>query len=340
MLDKKGTETAIILILIAILFILVFVIIKPLAIPIIYGILLAYILHPIQKRVSKRIKNENISAIIVSLCFFVILITVVILISASVINQTTSLFNTFKNMDFKEVITKIIPNSIPPQISDTIVGSINSYISNFTSGLVDQVKNFLLDTPVLLLELIVMIFVFFFVLRDGEKLVEHLESLSPFKTETTERIIKRFQEVTNSVLLGQILVGLLQGIVCGIGYFIFGVPNIIILIYITMIVSLIPFAGHGLVWVPVDIYLFMIGRTNAGIGFLIYGLIIITAVEHLSRPIIVSKKAHMNTGIVIVGMMGGLLSIGFSGLILGPLILSYILLIFDIYKKEFLGKKE
>ena len=67
---------------------------------------------------------------------------------------------------------------------------------------------------------------------------------------------------------------------------------------------------------------------------------LISSVENLSRPIFVSKKTHMNTGIVIVGMMGGLLSIGFSGLILGPLILSYILLMFDIYKNEFLGKKE
>lgn len=340
MLDKKGIETATILILIAILFILVFLIIKPLAIPIIYGLLLAYILYPIQKRVSKKIKNETISAFIVSLGFFIIMLILVILITASLVNQTAGFYQTFKHLDFKEVITKIIPKSVSPQISDTIIGSINSYINKFASGLENQIKNFFLDTPILLLKLVVMIFVFFFVLRDGEKLIENLKSLSPFKIETTGRIIKRFKEVTNSVLLGQILLGLLQGIVCGIGYFIFGVPNIIILIYITMIVSLIPFAGHGLVWVPVDIYLFMIGRTTAGIGFLIYGLIVITAVENLSRPIFVSKKTQMNTGIVIIGMMGGLLSIGFSGLILGPLILSYILLMFDIYKNEFMNKKE
>lgn len=340
MLDKKGIETVIILTLIAILLILVFLIIKPLAIPIIYGILLAYILNPIQKIVSKRIKNETISAFIVSIGFFIILITVFILITASLMNQTTSFYQTFKHIDFKEVITKIIPKSVSPQISDTIIGSINSYLTKFTAGLENQIKNFFLDTPILLLKLVIIIFVFFFVLKDGKRLVEHLESLSPFRTETTERIIKRFKEVTNSVLLGQVLVGLLQGIVCGIGYFIFGVPNIVILIYITMIVSLIPFAGHGLVWVPVVIYLFIIGRTTAGIGLLIYGLTIITAVEHLSRPIIVSKKTQMNTGIVIVGMMGGLLSIGFSGLIIGPLILSYILLMFDIYKKEFMDKKE
>jgi predicted PurR-regulated permease PerM len=340
MLDKKGIETVVILILIAILFVLVFLIIKPLAIPIIYGILLAYILQPIQKRVSKKIKNETASAFIVSIGFFIISIAIVLLIAATLINQTTSFYNTIKHMDFKEIITNIVPKSLSPQISDSIIGSVNSYITKFTTGLEEQLKNYFLDTPMLLLELVVMIFVFFFVLRDGQKLVEDLRSISPFKPETTERIIKRFKEVTNSVLLGQILIGLLQGIVCGIGYFIFGVPNIVILIYVTMIVSLIPFAGHGLVWVPVVFYLFMIGRTNAGIGLLIYGLTIITAVEHLSRPIIVSKKAHMHTGIVIVGMIGGLLTMGFTGLIIGPLILSYILLMFDIYKNEFMDKKE
>lgn len=340
MLDKKDLETIIIIVLTAILFILVFLIIKPLVIPIIYGLLLAYILYPIQKIVSKRIKNETISAFIVSIGFLIIVVLLFIIIIGSLYSQTTTLFHKIQNLDFKEIITSIIPKSVSSQISDTVIGSINSYLTKFTTGLENKTKDFLLDTPALLLKLVVTIFVFFFTLRDGKKLIEHLRSLSPFKTETTDRIIKRFKEVTSSVILGQILVGILQGVVCGIGYFIFGVPNIIILIYITMIVSLIPFAGHGLVWVPVDIYLFMTGRTTAGIGFLIYGLTIITAVEHLSRPIFVSKKTQMNTGIVIIGMMGGLLSIGFSGLIIGPLILSYILLMFDIYKKEFMDKKE
>lgn len=340
MLDKKNIETVIILVLTAILLILVFFILNSLIIPIIYGLLLAYILTPVQKFISKKIKNETVSAIIVSVGFFVLLILLVILIVISLVNQTTSFYYTIKNMDFQQIILKVLPKSISSHLSDTVLGSINSYLAKFTASLENQVKNFFLDTPTLILKLIVTIFVFFFALRDGKKLMENLRSLSPFKQETTERIFKKFKDVTNSVLLGQILIGLLQGVICGIGYFIFGVPNIVLLIYITMIVSLIPFAGHGLVWVPVDIYLFISGRTTAGIGFLIYGLTIITAVEHLSRPIFVSKKIHMNTGIVIIGMMGGLLSIGFSGLIIGPLVLSYILLMFDIYKNEIMTKKE
>jgi predicted PurR-regulated permease PerM len=340
MIDKKSTDKFIIIILVAILFIVAFIILRELIVSIFYGLILAYILHPIQRRVSKKIKNETLSALIVSIVFFVIVIFAALLIITSLINQTTSLFNSFQNVDLKGVITKILPKSMSTGSSDTIIGSLNSYITNFATGLENKAKNFFLDTPRLLLDLIITIFVFFFALRDGKKLLEYIRSLSPFKTETTERIIKRFREVTSSVLLGQVLVGLLQGIVCGIGYFIFGVPNLVVLIYITIIVSLIPFAGHGLVWVPVDIYLFVIGRTTAGIGFLIYGLIVITAVENLSRPIFVSRKTHINTGIIIIGMMGGLLTIGFSGLILGPLILSYILLMFDIYKKEVMIKKE
>lgn len=332
MLNTKALNTLITLILIAILLVIVYLVVKPVLISIFYGMLLAYILYPIQKRLVKKVKNPTLSAAIVSIVFVIVLIIAIVIVSVSLINQASNLFHTFQNMDLSDLVKKIIPNN--PQLSNTITSYVNSYGSGFVNFLNDELAKFFSNIPNLILQLLIVAFVFFFTLRDGKKLLEHLKLLSPFKQEITDRIVKRFKEVTNSVLIGQIFVGLLQAAVCGIGYFIFRVPNITLLIYITLIVSLIPFTGHGLVWIPVDIYLFITGRTGAGIGFLIYGILVISVVENLARPIFVSKKANINTGLVTVGMLGGLLTFGLSGLLIGPLVLAYVLLFIDIYKKR------
>lgn len=120
----------------------------------------------------------------------------------------------------------------------------------------------------------------------------------------------------------------------GLGYFVFGVPNAILLTVITVIAAIIPVVGPWLVWVPVDIYLFGTGNTSAGLGLLIYGLVIISWIDNVIRSMIVSRRTQLNTGIVMIGMSGGLFAFGFIGLIIGPLILAYVLLVIEVLRKS------
>jgi predicted PurR-regulated permease PerM len=191
-----------------------------------------------------------------------------------------------------------------------------------------------LNIPLALIHLAVVMFVFFFALRDGREAVEYLRSLSPLKVEMNQRIFEKFKDITNSVLIGQILIGIIQGLIAGIGYFILGVPNALLLTLLTIIAGIIPIIGPPIVWIPVDIYLFLSGRPIAAIFLLIYGTLIVGWIDNLLRPLFVSIKTKLNTGIVTIGMIGGLLSFGIAGLILGPLILAYVLIVFEIYQKK------
>jgi predicted PurR-regulated permease PerM len=120
----------------------------------------------------------------------------------------------------------------------------------------------------------------------------------------------------------------------GIGYLIFGVPSALLLTLFTIFVSIIPFVGAWLGWVPVDIYLFSAGRVDAAIGLLIYGLIVVSLIDNVLRTIIISRRTKLNSAIVLIGMIGGLLAFGVLGLIIGPLVLAYVLLVIEIYKKR------
>jgi len=330
MLAEKNFRDIISAVIIIGLFILAALIIKPVVFSIIFGILLAYIFYPIYKFTLTKIKRENLSALLICILLLIIVLIPILLILNSLINQAINVYLNLQNTDLLIALKEIFPS----EASTNLAASLNSFISKTISFFITKFSGFILDLPIIMLQIFVVIFVFFFSLRDGEKAVNYVKSLSPFTKETENKFFKQFKDITNSVLLGQVVIGVLQGVLAGIGYFIFGVPYALFLALLTMFVGIIPIIGPWLVWVPVDIYLFATGRTGAGIGLLIYGLIVISWLDTLIRPVIVSRKTEINPAIVIIGMIGGLFVFGVLGLILGPLILSYVLLITEMYRKS------
>tara|TARA_Y100000310_G_C20637826_1_gene792168 strand:- start:428 stop:1558 length:1131 start_codon:yes stop_codon:yes gene_type:complete len=334
MITEKNFKDIITAVLIVGLFILAVLIIKPVALSIIFGILLAYIFYPIYKWMVKKIKSENLSAFLVCMLLLLIILIPIALILSSLINQAVNVYLSLQNIDLASSLKQSLPSLFSSEISSNFATTLNDFISKTISFFISKFSGFILNIPVIILQFFIVIFVFFFGLRDGQKAVEYVRGLSPFEKDIAERFFNQFKGITNSVLLGQVVVGIIQGVIAGIGYFIFGVPYALFLTLLTMLVGIIPLIGPWLVWVPVNIYLFLTGRTGAAFGLLIYGLIVISWLDTLIRPVIVSRKTEMNSAIVIIGMIGGLFVFGVLGLILGPLILGYVLLVIEIYKKS------
>ncbi len=335
MLNKESFKELLTYALVVGLFILAGMIVLPVLSSIIYGILLAYIFYPVYLWTLSKLKNENFSAFLVCLIVLGIIVGIGIIIISSLLRQVVNFYLTLQNTDYILVLKEILPAFLSSsESSTTIVTAINASVSNLIQIYLAKVSNFILDVPIILLQLFVVIFVFFFALRDGVKALAYIKTLSPLKKETHNKFFVHMKDITNSVLLGQILVGVLQGVFAGIGYFIFGVPNALLLTFLTVIVGVIPLIGPWLIWIPVDIYLFAVGRNGSGIGLLIYGMILINWVDAFIRPLIVSKRAKINIAVVIIGMIGGMFTFGVLGLILGPLILAYILLAMELYRKR------
>ena len=139
--------------------------------------------------------------------------------------------------------------------------------------------------------------------------------------------------LTISVIYGQVVVGILQGLAVGIGFFIFKVPNALFLTLLACIAGVFPIIGTTIVWAPVVIYLLIAGNTLPAFGVIIFGFISAT-LDNLVRPIIVAKRAHMHSALMLIGMIGGLFLFGIMGFILGPLILAYLLIILEIYRNK------
>lgn len=322
--------------LIIILFILTFFIIKPLFFSIVYGLLAAYILYPLHKFTLRKVKNNSLSALIICLLLLILLLVFFSVILGTIFSQLINFYHVSQKIDIVSLAKSLFPLS--EEISKNVADSIKSSLSSLLSKYVGYIGDFILNIPDLIIQLFVVFLILFYALKDGEQAFKYFKSLSPLKKETQEKFFKHFKDITNSVLIGHVIVGVIQGIVSGIGYFIFGIPNALLLTALTIILSILPFIGPWLVWVPVDIYLFAIGRTNAGLGLLIYGLLVVGWIDAIIRPLIVSRRTQINPAIVLVGMLGGIYVFGILGFIIGPLTLAYVILVLEVYRKHSLGE--
>jgi len=331
MLNKNHFKDLLIYILVIALFIIAGFIIRPVITAIIYGILFGYIFYSIYRRILKVIKNETVAAGLV--CFGVLLILFIAFSIAlnTLASQLVDIYFTLQKLNLGNILAGAFPNIAGFEFSTTILNSVNTFFSGFIANYVTKFGDFILNLPAILLQLFIVFFIFFFSLKDGKRAIAYVNSLSPLKSEINEKFSKQFKDITNSVLIGQVVVGIIQGVIAGVGYFIFGVPNALLLTILTMLIGIIPVIGPWLVWIPIDIYLFASGNSVAGIGLLVYGLLLINWVDAIIRPLIVSRRTQINPGIVIIGMIGGLFTFGILGLILGPLILGYVLLVLEIY---------
>lgn len=318
---------------IGLLLLLGYLVLKSIIIAIIIGLLLSYIFHPVYRRINRKIKSKDFSAIILILgVIFIIAIPLWFLIPA-VLRQAIDSYILFQDFDYIESITRIAPGLFTPELTRTIAIQINNVVSRAATSLINEFTNLFAAIPGLLLQIAVVLFTFYFSIRDAEKLKKYMSELSPFSNATENKFLTEFRHITDAIVYGQVLIGVIQGVALGIGLWLLGVSNPILLGVLAVIASIIPILGSWLVWLPVSLYLFATDHVFTAIALLLYGAIFVSSIDNVLRPIILSKQSTLPMSIALIGTIGGLYYLGIPGLVIGPLILAYLLIIIEFYKE-------
>ena len=205
-----------------------------------------------------------------------------------------------------------------PRIGQAVMGGISSFVIN----------------------LIVLVFVFYFMLIGGIKMETYVNAILPFNATNTEHVIHEINMIVRSNAIGIPLLAVIQGGVAMIGYFIFGAPNALLLGFLTCFATVIPMVGTGLIWFPVAVYMALTGDWPNAIGLAAYGGIIVSQLDNLIRFILQKKMADTHPLITIFGVVIGLSLFGFMGVIFGPLLLSLFFLFVDMFKREYLDTRK
>ncbi|MBS1773284.1 MAG: AI-2E family transporter [Bacteroidetes bacterium] len=222
--------------------------------------------------------------------------------------------------------------TISPQLrinQEQIIGVVQKLTSSIP-GILNATANMLTNT-------VLAFFILYYMLVDGRKMEQAIHKFLPLKPENIDNVWEATRTMVISNAIGIPVLAASQGIAAMLGYFIFGIEDYVLWGVITGIVSVVPLVGCMLVWGPLCVYLFAIGHTGAAIGLLIYSFVITGGIDNVLRFTILKKIGDVHPIITALGIIVGLPLFGFMGFIFGPLIISYLLLLMDVYKAEFSG---
>lgn len=320
--------------ILVVLVVLSFFLLRPILLSIIFGVIFAFIFSPVHNKIYKRVKSKNLSVILISLFLVLLIMLPIWFLTPILIDQSLKIYFATQQMDFVTPLKQFFPSVFASEEFSREVGSImHSFVNKTINSFVNSISSLIFNFPNLLLQFFVAFFTFFFVMRDKDKLISYIKSLLPFSKDVEKKIFEQTKGITISVLYGQILIGIIQGLITGAGFFIFRVPNYLFLTLLAIMAGIFPVVGTTIIWVPVAIYLLVVGNTFAAVGVTVFGLIAMF-IDNILKPIFVSRRTSMPVPIILIGMIGGFFFFGVLGFILGPLILAYLLIILEIYRNK------
>jgi predicted PurR-regulated permease PerM len=191
------------------------------------------------------------------------------------------------------------------------------------------------STANLITNLAIMLFFLYYMLYYGKEMERTLFRIIPLKDDNTTMLASETKRVVKANALGIPLISIIQGLTATLGYFIFGVDEWALWGFLTGVFAFFPVVGTMLVWVPLVVYTYVSGDTGMAIGLGLYSIIVTGNVDYISRITIMRKLGDVHPVITVLGIIIGLGLFGFIGLVFGPLLVSYIILLFKIYMNEF-----
>jgi predicted PurR-regulated permease PerM len=311
-------------------------ILRPLWTPLGWAVVLAFLLHPLHERLTARLKGrQSVSASILTVASPFIVITPLVFIAISFARQGVNLVDALRGrslLPVPELLDRVAPYPVIGRaarwLKDSTLVSVEQIDGWIASGVRAALKSaatvsstFALGVVGSLVGFFLMLFMLFFLLRDGRAVLEHLTRLIPMESPSKAKLLAYTGDVTRAVAFGSTATALIQGVCVGIGFAIAGLPSPVVFGVIGAIAALLP-VGSAVVLVPAVLYLAFSGRWAIAI-FLALWSVGVGVVDNFLRPFLAAQRAEVSTLVVFIGAIGGVSAFGILGLVLGPVLLSF-----------------
>ena len=187
---------------------------------------------------------------------------------------------------------------------------------------IEYLSNLASKIPLFFLSSFIFFISLFYFLKDGQSLYNWIKDTLPIPARNKMQILNSIKQNVDAFVYVTLLIGLIQAVVAGIGFFLFNIPYPLLGGMIAGILSLLPIVGPYFLYVVVGLLLLSSAQVNIAIGIIIYGLLIGSLLDYSLRPVMMSKKAKLHPMIIFIGIFGGMSIMGIIGIVIGPIILS------------------
>lgn len=315
----------------------------PLAGAVSWAIFIAVVFSPLQERAARQLRGRRGWAAAGTLVVIVVIVLLpMTLLAVAVAHEAAALYARLKSgdiqlADYFQRMLAVLPGWARGWLTRIGLDDLPSLQSRLAQGLAES-RNWLTARAVLIgqgtldfvIQFFVMLYLLFFLLRDGQALAGKVAGAFPLEPGHTKRLLEQFATVVRATVKGNVVVALAQGALGWLAFWFLGIGAALLWGAVMAILSLLPALGAAMVWVPVAVYLATTGSLWSGLGLAAWGVLVIGLVDNVLRPILVGKQTRLPDWLVLVATLGGLALFGPSGFVIGPVIAAIFLVAWEI----------
>ncbi|HEY0212290.1 MAG TPA: AI-2E family transporter [Paenirhodobacter sp.] len=311
---------------------------------ILWATILAILFQPLQVRLTRWFGGRgSLAAIVCVLACVCVVVLPGSALLAALAQQATDLYNTINRREFDPAtllaqLRAALPMRVEHWLSSMdftqfadLQSRLTSFLETATQTIAKRAYSLGQGTAQFAVATGVMLYLLFFLFRDGPAVAATIRRASPLSDHHTDRLLRAFVAVVKATVKGNLIIALIQGGIGGITFWLLGVKASLFWGVLMTVLSLLPAVGAGLVWLPVSIYMLATGDYLRGTILIAVGFCIISLIDNILRPTLVGKSTRLPDYVVLISTLGGLSMLGVNGFVLGPLVAALFFAVWKLY---------
>jgi len=309
-----------------------------------WGCVLAIIFNPVQRRLVMRLHGRrNIAALLTLLLVLLVAILPLVFISGALLQEGALIYQRMRSgtLDFGAYFQQaeaalpqwvhVVLERLDLSNMDTVREKLSTGAMAVSRFLATQAVSIGQDTFQFLINLGIMLYLLFFLLRDGSMLSRRMMRAIPLSDSHKQPLLQKFTTVVRATVKGNVAVAAAQGLLGGFIFWVLGIQGALLWGVIMGFLSLLPAIGSALVWVPVAAYFLLTGAIWNGMVLVLFCVLVIGTVDNLLRPLLVGKETKLPDYMILISTMGGMALFGLNGFVIGPLVAALFMASWDLF---------
>lgn len=319
-----------------------FLIAQPFLVPMGWALVLAITLHPLQARFGKRF-GPNRTALALTALVLILLVIPAVLISMALIREGGPAL-AWLDAELKhqgtaarwlgtvwDWLRERVP-FLPAQ--DVIIARISASVGGFANFFIGQAQGMVTGAAIFLFDLVIVLGVLYILLKDAANFRAILRRVLPFGQERNEHLLGLTRDLVSSSVTAILFIAIVQGVLGGIAFAVLGIPGAPLWGIMIALFALLPAIGAAFIWLPAAVWLAVSGAVVKGIILALVGVFVLSNVDNVIRPVLLSGRARVGWPVLLLSLLGGVSAFGFIGIVLGPLVVAVITALVESYTSD------
>jgi len=300
---------------------------------ILLAVILGYVLWPLQARLERQL-SPTVAALVVTVGTVLSVLLPVAYLIWLAIQEAVDVMQTIEGgeIEIAEIEAQLAAYGLEINLVE-FYDEFSGTIISAAEQIALELFGILRSLPQLFIGLTITVFIMFALLRDGDRLLAWLQVVTPIEEDVQSEFIDRLDRLMWASIIGNVGASLIQAVALALGLWVLGFENVILLGILTFVLALLPLVGAFAVWVPLTVYLALLGSLGTALALFVWGSVVSLS-DFYTRPLVIGKSAALNSATVVVGVFGGLVIFGMAGLFIGPVVIGGAKISLDLYARE------